>query len=197
MKSASLLDGLTVDTERLRLRPFVESDRAEYVRVLRASEESWRAWTPAREAWVTEGDLFARELRRAAAGARAGTHLRLGGFAADGALVGTFALNEVVWGVFQSAYASWHVSGDRVGRGYGTEGVRGLLDLAFRDAPGGVGLHRIQANIMPANAPSLRIAEKVGFRREGFAERYLKIAGRWEDHVMLAITVEEWAGAGS
>jgi ribosomal-protein-alanine N-acetyltransferase len=47
---------------------------------------------------------------------------------------------------------------------------------------------------MPANAASLRIAEKAGFRREGLASAYLKIAGAWEDHVMLATTREEWGG---
>ena len=48
---------------------------------------------------------------------------------------------------------------------------------------------------MPGNAPSLRVAEKVGLRREGLALRYLKIANRWEDHVMFAITREEWRAA--
>jgi len=36
----------------------------------------------------------------------------------------------------------------------------------------------------------------VGFRREGIAARYLRIAGRWEDHVMHAVTREEWQGVG-
>jgi len=192
MRSASGLKGLGIETERLELRALVESDRREFTRVLNVSREGWRPWTPARDEWVSDADLFAGELRRADAGARAGTHLRLAAFERNGLLVGTFALNEIVWGAFQSAYASWQVSDDRVGRGFGTEGVRGLLRLAFAEAPLGVGLHRVQANIMPSNAPSLRIADKVGFRREGMAERYLKIAGRWEDHVMLALTAEEW-----
>lgn len=195
MTVASGLRGLSVRTRRLELRALVDTDRPAFVRMLEASRESWRPWTPAQEEWVSDDDLFARELRRADAGARAGTHLRLAAFEADGSVVGMFALNEIVWGVLQSAYASWQVSGDRVGRGYGTEGVRALVGLAFADLPAGVGLHRVQANIMPTNAASLRIAEKVGFRREGLAERYLKIAGRWEDHVMHAITAEEWGAS--
>jgi hypothetical protein len=34
--------------------------------------------------------------------------------------------------------------------------------------------------------------EKAGFRREGLAERYLKINGVWEDHMLFGITVEDW-----
>ena len=40
----------------------------------------------------------------------------------------------------------------------------------------------------------MRLARSVGFRREGDALRYLHIAGEWQDHVMFAITVEEWTG---
>jgi ribosomal-protein-alanine N-acetyltransferase len=69
--------------------------------------------------------------------------------------------------------------------------VRALLDIAFAEVPEGLGLHRVQANIIPRNAPSLRIAEKVGLRRQGLALRCLGIAGQWEDHVMLAMTKEE------
>ncbi len=186
------IEPIVRSTERMVLRGLVESDLDEYARVLHVSRETWTPWTPAADQNASPADLFRRELERARAGARAGTHVRLGAFEHGGPLVGVFALNEIVRGVFQSAHASWQVSGDRVGRGFGTEGVRALLDIAFDGAPGGLSLHRVQANIMPSNAPSLRIADKVGFRREGEALRYLRIAGRWQDHLMFAITSEEW-----
>jgi len=154
------------------------------------SRAAWAPWTPAPAPSLDETDRFLRELNRGVLLARAGTHLRLGAFDDDGRLVGLFALNEIVRGVFQSAYASWQVAADRMGHGLGTEGVRTLVDIAF-DEVGGLGLHRVQANVMPTNAASLRVAEKVGFRREGVAKRYLKIAGSWEDHVLLALTSEE------
>jgi ribosomal-protein-alanine N-acetyltransferase len=191
------LGRITRRTERLLLRPFAETDADEFVRLIEASREAWAPWTPASERAVSGGELFRRELRRTEAGAGSGTHLRLGAFVHVGrSLVGIFALNEIVRGVFQSAHASWQIAGDRMGQGLGTEGVRAILDIAFDQPPEGIGLHRVQANIMPSNTPSLRIAEKIGFRREGLAERYLKIAGRWEDHAMFAITSEEWSSVG-
>ena len=53
-------------------------------------------------------------------------------------------------------------------------------------------LHRLQVAIVPRNAASLRVVEKLGLRREGLAERYLEINGVWEDHYRFAITAEEW-----
>lgn len=192
LPGARAIPPLARDTARLRLRPLSEDDGDAFVRVVRRSDESWRPWTPAREPGIDERELFRRELARTRHGAAVGSHLRLGAFERDGSLVGLFAVNEIVRGVFQSGYASWQVAADRTGEGYGTEAVRALLDAAFSPAPHGLGLHRVQANIMPTNAASLAIARKVGFRHEGLAERYLAIAGRWEDHEMFAITVEEW-----
>jgi ribosomal-protein-alanine N-acetyltransferase len=59
----------------------------------------------------------------------------------------------------------------------------------------GLGLHRAQCGIIPSNAASLAVAERVGFRREGLARRYLKINARWQDHVLLAVTLEDREGS--
>ncbi len=180
-------------TERMTLRPLRDDDEKEFVRTVTESAEAWRPWVPAASRDVTPRELFRREHDRALRGTRAGTHLRLGGFGQDNRLLGLFSLNEIVRGVFQSAYAGWQVTAHRMGEGLATEGVRALVSIAFAPEPDGLGLHRVQANIMPGNGASLRVAEKVGFRREGVARRYLRIAGEWEDHAMFALTVEEWS----
>ena len=86
----------------------------------------------------------------------------------------------------EPAFGYW-MAADCQGRGLVTEAIRVLLDFGF----GPAGLHRVQAAIMPRNARSLRVIEKLGFRREGYAERYLQIAGKWEDHIIFARTREE------
>ena len=53
-------------------------------------------------------------------------------------------------------------------------------------------LHRLEANIQPDNAPSIALVERLGFTREGYSPRYLKIAGRWRDHERWAILAEQW-----
>lgn len=186
------LPDIVRETERLTLRSLRAGDEGEFGRMMLESAQAWAPWTPAPSPGLTAQDLFRRELERSVRGVRAGSHLRLGAFDAEHRLVGLFALNEIVGGVFQSTYASWQVRAGRMRSGFGTEAVRALMAIAFEAPPDGLGLHRVQANIMPANTASIRIAEKIGFRREGLAERYLRIAGAWEDHVMFALTREEW-----
>jgi ribosomal-protein-alanine N-acetyltransferase len=179
----------------MELRMPREADEANFVEMILSSAEEWAPWTPHVDAALTPAARFHGEVERARRGAEAGTHVRLVG-AVEGQIVALFALNDIVRGVFQNAHAAWQVSARHMGLGLGTEGVRELLAIAFDVDPTGLALHRVQANIMPANEASLRIARKVGFRREGIAARYLLIAGRWEDHVMHAVTREEWQGVG-
>jgi ribosomal-protein-alanine N-acetyltransferase len=70
-----------------------------------------------------------------------------------------------------------------------TEGLRLVLRHAFRR----MGLHRLEANIQPGNRASRARVRRLGFRREGFSPRYLKIGGRWRDHERWAIVREAWA----
>jgi len=176
---------MDVQTERLNIRPLVERDQAEFIRIRRASADHLRPWLPKQTESLEE--LFAQELAK---NLDEGRHLRMGAELPEGRLVGFFNLSNIVRGVFQSAHASWSLSAETLGRGYATEGVRGLLDLAF-STERGLGLHRVEANIIPTNDRSLRLATRVGLRFEGRSERYLKIAGRWQDHIRYAKTVEE------
>jgi [ribosomal protein S5]-alanine N-acetyltransferase len=95
-----------------------------------------------------------------------------------------------VRGPWQNATLGYWVDEHAGGRGHATRAVRLALRYAFEE----VGLHRVQPAIIPRNIRSLRVAEKVGFRREGRALRYLKINGTWEDHEIYALTAEDWEG---
>ena len=59
--------------------------------------------------------------------------------------------------------------------------MRATLDLAF----GELGLHRVQAATLPHNAASQRVLTNNGFALIGVAPRYLRIAGRWQDHLLF------------
>lgn len=180
-------------TPRMLLRLLEEHDRVESIRVHNLSDEFYRPWMPTPPATETPEKLFEAQLARARNGWAAGTQLRMVGELDDGRLAGFFNLNEIVMGSFCCAYAGWRVNLELARQGYATEAVSGLLDLAFAPPPRGIGLHRVQANIIPTNAASIALARKCGFRREGLAVRYLEVGGRWQDHLMLAKLADEHA----
>ena len=104
------------------------------------------------------------------------------------ALVGVVNLSEIVFGCFRSAYLGYYAFVPYAGRGYMTQGLELVIDRAFDDMK----LHRLEANIQPGNGPSKALVKRLGFRREGFSPRYLKINGRWRDHERWAILSEDW-----
>jgi ribosomal-protein-alanine N-acetyltransferase len=109
----------------------------------------------------------------------------------SGELAGRIRLSVVVRGPWQNANMGYYVSLESNGRGICTEAVGLTVRFAFER----LGLHRVQAAVMPRNTASIRVLEKNGFRREGSAPRYLRINGVWEDHAIFARTMEDMAGA--
>lgn len=103
-----------------------------------------------------------------------------------GRIAGTISLSNIVRGGFQSCFLGYKMDEALTSQGYMTEAVGRLVRYAFDE----LGLHRIEANIMPRNTPSLRVVEKNGFCNEGMSPRYLKINGVWEDHVHMVLLDE-------
>ena len=188
-----MLPSFQVRTSRLLLRPLEAADRAEFIRCHAVNKDHFGPWWAAPPPGQTDEQLFEAQLARATEGRERGTDVRLIGFTDDGRMGALVNLAQIFRGPFESAYIGWSVSVECAGRGIATEAVTALMNLAFAPAPDGVGLHRVQANIMPSNVRSLRVAEKCGFRREGLAKDYLKIAGAWQDHFMFAKLADEHA----
>lgn len=109
-------------------------------------------------------------------------------FLRDGRLVGEVSLGSVQRGPFQSAYIGYWVDEAHAGHGYVPEGVVLIMRYAF-DV---LRLHRLEAAIVPRNAASRRVAEKLELRDEGTSLGFLQIQGAYEDHVRYAITVDEY-----
>jgi ribosomal-protein-alanine N-acetyltransferase len=105
-----------------------------------------------------------------------------------GSNVGSINLSQIFMGGFRNAYLGYYVGAQYSRRGYMTEAIELMLRYAFEDLK----LHRLEANIQPENAASIALVKRVGFVREGYSRRYLKVCGRWRDHERWAIISEEW-----
>lgn len=103
-----------------------------------------------------------------------------------GELVGMVNVSEIVRGALRSAYLGYCAFAPHQRQGLMTEGLR----LAIKRVFGAMRLHRVEANIQPGNRPSKRLVRALGFRREGYSPRYLKIRGRWRDHERWALLAD-------
>lgn len=98
-------------------------------------------------------------------------------------IAGNINLTQVVRGAFQSCVLGYNLEEGAQGHGYMTEAVRATVHFAFSEWK----LHRVAASYMPRNTRSGAVLERCGFRVEGTAPAYLRINGRWEDHVLTAV----------
>jgi len=176
---------------RVTLRPLAPADFAEWSEVRRRNESWLLPWEPRRPPVQLDPSL-----NREAFGARcvardrdAAAGLAYGfGVFVDHRLSGEVNLNHVVRGAMQSGTIGYWIDRERAGHSYIAEGVVAACRFAFEE----LHLHRLEIGIVPRNANSRRVMEKLQIREEGIAVRFLEINGAWEDHVRYAITAEEW-----
>lgn len=167
--------------ERVYLRRPMEADADEYLRLVAESEALLHPWVYL----VGSRSAFLAYVERSRGERDLGCLVCR---VADGAIAGAVNLTEIVRGVFQSAYLSFYGRAGFEGQGLVRDGVGLLVRHAFTR----MGLHRIEANVQPGNHRSLALVAALGFRREGFSPRYLRIAGEWRDHERWAILAEDW-----
>lgn len=98
-----------------------------------------------------------------------------------GAVCGRINLTNIVRGALQGGTVGYWVSADRAGQGLASAAVAEVTGIGF----GQLGLHRLEAGTLLHNTPSQRVLARNGFRPFAVAESYLKIAGRWQDHVLF------------
>jgi [ribosomal protein S5]-alanine N-acetyltransferase len=181
----------TLIGRRILLRPLVASDFAAWREVRRRNVDWLTKWEAARVPGAPDvvEDRGAFEARCAARQRERmlGTGFGFGLFV-NGEFAGEINLNTIQRGPFQNAYVGYWIDEKQAGNAYMSEAVALIARFAFDE----LHLHRIQIAIIPRNANSRRVVEKLGVREEGTALRYLEINGVWEDHCRYAMTVEEW-----
>jgi ribosomal-protein-alanine N-acetyltransferase len=170
-----------VRCERVRLTSPTSADEEEFLALVRRSRSIHRGLASPPKT----PDCFAEWLARAAIANSVDLLLRR---RVDGVLLGAVELSQIVRGRLHSAYLGYWIGAPFARQGYMTEGLGLSLDHAF----GRLRLHRLEANLQPGNDASRALVERLGFRREGYSPRYLKLGGRWRDHERWAILSEEW-----
>jgi ribosomal-protein-alanine N-acetyltransferase len=109
-------------------------------------------------------------------------------FSHDDELVGGIGLSNVRRGVSETASLGYWIGEPFARQGLMTAALPLVLDFSFDR----LRLHRVEAACLPTNVPSRALLTRTGFHQEGYARRYLCIAGKWQDHVLFAILREDW-----
>jgi [ribosomal protein S5]-alanine N-acetyltransferase len=162
------------------------ADAAEFIAAAQASKPSMLPWVDPADTAAR----FAAYLDRAARDEFACFLVR---HSECGALVGFVNINNIVRGGFQSGYLGYAGFSTHAGRGLMSAGVAAVITTAFSD----LGLHRLEANIQPANERSIALVRRLGFRREGLSPHYLLVDGEWRDHERWAVLADEWDQSAS
>jgi len=167
------------ETKRVTLRRLTAQDSDEFTELVRGSADFLRPWVR----MPATAEKFTEYLRR------------FDGKTAEcllickretGLIAGTISVGDMIRGPYQRATVGYNVFLPTARQGYMSEGFGLLFIFAFRD----LRLHRLEADIQPGNVPSLRLAAKVGFRKEGYSPGFVCIDGKWLDHERWAITSE-------
>lgn len=171
---------LTDVSATVTIRPAVRADAEAIAGLFAAQREHLAPWDPRREpGFYTRAGQRAR-LTAVERDRAAGTAFRFL-ILEDGEIAGEIAISNVVRRSFQSGNIGYWVARERCGRGVATSAVAAIAETAF----GELDLHRLEAGTLLHNTASHIVLDRNGFRPFGIAQKYLRIAGSWSDHVLF------------
>jgi ribosomal-protein-alanine N-acetyltransferase len=171
----------TIEGNGVTLRMPQIADFEEWAALRETSRDFLTPWEPT---WPLD-DLtraaFRRRIKRYAEDLRTDQgYAFLIARSSDGTLVGGLTLANIRRGVAQAGSLGYWTGLPFVRQGYMTAAVRAVIPFAFMS----LRLHRLEAACIPPNTASIRLLEKTGFVREGYAREYLCINGVWQDHLL-------------
>jgi [ribosomal protein S5]-alanine N-acetyltransferase len=104
-------------------------------------------------------------------------------FRDNGMLAGGLTLGLIRRSVVQSGTLGYWIGAPHARQGLMTAAVRAIIGYGFTT----LRLHRIEASCLPNNRASIKLLERTGFTKEGYARAYLRINGIWQDHLLYAL----------
>lgn len=176
-------------TSRLVLKELTAGDAELFSDFLLRNKEFFRPWSPAYDKEYESLEYHRKMLVRSKTESAEGRHYKFGVFKKDdlSKIIGSVALSNIAMGNFRSCFLGYRLDERENSNGFAREAIQGVVKFAFEE----LGLHRIEANIMPSNTRSIKAAEKCGFIYEGSSSKYLQINGVWEDHLHYVILNEK------
>lgn len=175
---------MIIETERLQLKILTESDAELQLDFVVRNKDFFKKTEPLRNNEYFTFDYQTRFLRENYFETKNQTRLSYWIFRKNETkIIGYICFSNIIYGNFKSCFLSYKLDKNETSKGYMFEALQMAIKVIFKKLK----LHRIEANIMPWNKDSLTLVQKLGFQEEGLAKKYLKINGKWEDHIHLVL----------
>jgi len=182
------LSARTRHTARVELRPFRRRDVDPLIDAVSESLSELERWLP----WVHRRYGRADALRFIRDSSAAWIEAKAYDFAIRNPAVPDYHLGNIsIWPLSRrerSGEVGYWVRTSEAGAGIATEATARILAIGFEE----MALHRVILRIAVGNAPSERVAEKLGFVNEGLLRQEVLVAGEWLDHTLWALLEEEY-----
>ncbi len=178
-----------LEGEKVFMRVPMERDWRDYAEIRAASRIFLEPWEPTWPSDALSRDAFYRRMNRHTSDWRNDTGYSMFLFDQDSsALVGGISLSNVRRGVALCGTLGYWMGETHAGKGYMHEGLRLMLRFAFDELM----LHRTEAACLPHNEASQNLLLGCGFSQDGYAKKYLKIRGVWQDHLLFSLLSEDF-----
>lgn len=178
-----------LEGERIILRHPEAGDYEQWKTVRGRNRLFLKSYEPTWPENCLSADFFARRLRRQQSDWQQDRARHFLIFEkSSGQLLGGININDIKRGVSQNASLGYWLDEDIQGQGLMAEAMILILHYAFTN----LNLHRIHAACIPDNERSKKLLIRAGFQEEGFAKSYLKIDGRWQDHILFGFCKQDW-----
>lgn len=175
------------ETDRLILRTIDTTFTKQVLNYYSRNKEFLKAFEPERPPVFYESIYHKKSIKKEMDLINELSMLRLWLFKKEDTLyhktIGTLAFTNIVRGCFKSCFLGYKLDKDELRKGYMTEALEKGISIIFDEYK----LHRIEANIMPRNLPSIGLVKGLGFENEGISKKYLQINGVWEDHCHMVL----------
>jgi RimJ/RimL family protein N-acetyltransferase len=175
----------TLETRRLRLRALGAGDVPALFGVF-SDPQTMRYWSRPAMRNPSEAEELLREIGRLAASRTLfqwGLALR-----EDDVVIGTCTLAWLDW-THRRAELGYALGSPHWRRGFMGEALPALIEHAF----GALALRRLEADVDPRNEPSLRLLDKLGFKREGYLRERYDVNGELQDTALFGLLARERA----
>ncbi len=183
-----------VESLRVRIREIRPGDGEHWSRLRIAGEQWLRPVEPTPdEPWgVANSRARWREVFRYLREERMAGRVFPMAIIVEGEFAGQVTLSDVQFGRVSTCRVWYWVDRDLWGKGVATAAVALAVDFACSQ----LRLHRVEATALDSNPGSQRVLEKLGFQREGVLRGAIHVDGRWQDHPVFGLTVEDLPAQG-